>query len=553
MLCLQSGKNLMLPFFLSLISIFRISRIAIGRPHGVRILSVLLASSTTLLVLIATEPNGIALTPDSVGYISAARNLSIGKGLTLYDSSPLTIQAPLYPALLALLELFTELDPLEGARFINAGLYGLIVYHSGLLLRRRLVHSSSVVVGLGAVSLSPVLFSVSAYALTEPLFILWTIVFLLLLDNYLNERSLALLLPLALVTGLACLTRYLGISCAVSGAAALLFLHRIPFRSRLYHFTLYGAISGALLGAWAARNFLLASTFLGDRDPSPYPLYQNLYFALVRYLSWFFPLDYFADNLRSTKAHFVLGAITGYIVGFAWSPRNLWTDLRPALFKIGPELLFAGIYSTLLVVVSTVTAHEGINDRYMSPVYVPAIVIFLYCFEKRLAGPATDFSFRLFSFTGKVATRPWANALLITWLAILSLRTVHTATQLMQTGLGYNHTSWRTSETISYFREKILSHSDEIVIFSNSPDAVYIFSGAPVSSSPEATGYKSSEPRRPVASIAGTWPSSQTAFLIWFNDIERDHLFKVHELEQVADLSVVKALPDGTIYMVSTK
>ena len=199
-------------FPLSSIPIFRIARISNGWPPGVRILSVLLALATTFLVLFTTAPNGIALTPDSVGYVSAARSLSTGKGLTLYDSSPLTMQAPLYPALLSLLEQLSGLDPITGARFFNAGLYGLIVYLSGLLFQRRLANPSLVVVGLAAVSLSPVLFSVSTYALTEPLFILWTLVFLLLLDDYLNARSPALLILLAIVAGLASLTRYFGIS-----------------------------------------------------------------------------------------------------------------------------------------------------------------------------------------------------------------------------------------------------------------------------------------------------------------------------------------------------
>ena len=534
------------------ISFFRIASIAIGRPPGVRILSVLLALSTTFLVLITTAPNGIALTPDSVGYVSAARSLSTGKGLTLYDSSPLTMQAPLYPALLALLELVSGFDPLEGARFISAGLFGLIVFFSGLLFRRRLARSSFVLVGMAAVSLSPVLFGVSTYALTEPLFILWTLVFLLLLDNYLNARSPALLILLAIVTGLACLTRYFGISLAVTGAAAILALQRTPFRSRLSHLMLFGAISVAPLGAWAARNFHLANTLLGDRDPSGYPLHHNLYFSLIRCLSWFLPLDYLADNLKSTKAHFALGAIAGLIVGLVWSPGNVWTDLRPAIRRIGPELLFAGTYSIMLVVVSTLTAHEGINDRYMSPVYVPAVLIFLYLLEKRLAGSASNFTFRIFGFTGSLAMRKLAYAILSAWLAILSFRTALTATQLLKTGLGYNHIDWQTSETVSYLRTQILPSRDDTPIFSNDPEAVYIHSGASVSSSPEAKGYKSSEPKMLVASIAGTWPDSQTAFLVWFDNTERAHLFEVHELAQVAVLTVVEVLKDGTVYKVST-
>ena len=523
------------------------------RPTGVGILSVLLALSTTTSVLVVTAPNGIALIPDSVGYVAAARSLSAGNGLTLYDLQPLTIWAPLYPAVLALIKLISGLDPVEGARYINAGSFGLVVYFSGLLFQRRLARTSLVVVGLVAVSASPVFFSVSTYASTEPLFILWTLIFLLLLDDYLKERSSVLLIPVAIVTGLACLTRYFGISLAVTGAAAILFLQGTSFRLRLNHLIWFGAVSAAPLGVWASRNFLLDSTLFGGRDPSPYPLHHNLYFALTRVMSWFFPLDYLASSLKYTKAHFVLGAMAGYIVGLVWSPTNVLKQLKPAIRRIGPEILFFGIYSTLLIAASTITAHEGIHDRYMSPVYVPTVLIFLYLLERRLAGSSTFFSFRLFCFGGSLTMQKLAYPILIAWLAILITRTAFTASHLMQTGLGYNHIDWRTSETVSYLRRQILSGDTDIAVFSNDPEAVYIHTGASVSYSPEATGYRSSEPRRPVASLAGKWPGSQTTILVWFHETERAHLFEVHELEQIADLTVVKALQDGTIYSVSTK
>lgn len=543
---------------LSLSSLYSLStvwfaKIISGRPTGFRIFSVLMALSTSLLVLITTAPNGIALIPDSVGYIAAARSLSAGHGLTLYDSSPLTIWAPLYPAVLALIELISGLDPLEGARYISAGSFGLVVYFSGLLFQRRLARTSLVVVGLVAVSASPVFFSVSTYASTEPLFILWTMLFLLLLDDYLKEGSSELLIPIAIVTGLACLTRYFGISLAVTGAAAILSLQRTSFRLRLNHLIWFGAVSAAPLGVWAFRNFLLDSTLFDGRDPSPYPLHHNLYFALIRVLSWFFPLDYLADSLKYTKAHFALGAMAGYIVGLVWSPMNVLKQFKPAIRRIGPEILFCGIYSTLLIAVSTITAHEGIHDRYMSPVYVPTILMFLYFLEDRLAKSSTFFSFRLFSFGGSLTMRKLAYSFLFAWLAILITRTAFAAFQLMQTGLGYNHIDWRTSETVSYLRRQILSGDTDIAVFSNDPEAVYILSGASVSYSPQATGYRSSEPRKPVASIAGRWPGSQKIFLVWFHKTERAHLYEIYELEQIADLTVVEALQDGIIYEVKSK
>ena len=539
--------------FLFSISTIWIARISAGGPTGLRIFSVLLALSTTLLVLITTGPNGIALAPDSVGYISAARNMSAGNGLTLYDSSPLLLQAPLFPVVLSLIERQLGLDPTVGVRYLNAGLFGLIVYLSGLLFRRRLVTPPTVIFGLLAESLSPILFRLSAFALTELLFILWTLVFLLLLESYLNERSFTLLLLLSVITGLASITRYTGISCALTGVAAILFLQRGPLQSKLTHLLVYCVFSAVPLGAWAARNFVLANTFLGNRDPSNFPLHHNLYFPLVRVLSWILPLDYLANSLKSTKAHFVLGSITGFLLGLPWSLENFRQVLRPAFRQLSPELLYTGIYSTLLVLVSTFTAHEGISHRLMSPIYVPIVLIVLFIVEQRLAGAAGEFSIRLFGYTGNMRVRQLAYCMLYLWLAIPSLQVAQTAAELVGTGLGYSHISWRTSETVGYLREEILSGGEDSPLYSNYPDAVYILTGATVSFSPEATEYASSEPRRPVASIVGTWPGPQPAYLVWFYNTTRVHHFEVSELEQVVALSVVAALTDGTIYRVSAK
>ena len=537
------------------VSIFTIGnvRLTFPRVSGLGFFSAVVALSTTLLVLITTAPNGIALSPDSVGYVSAARSLSAGTGVTLYDSSPLTIQAPLYPTLLSLTEMLTGLDPVEGARYLNAGLFGLIVFLSGVLFRRRLVRTSFVVVGLFAVAASPVLFSVATFALTEPLFILWTLIFLLLLDNYLKEKSPALLTAIAIITGLACLTRYFGISLAVTGAALILFLQGAPFRSRLIHLFFFGAVSAAPLGAWAYRNFLLENTLFGHRDPSPYPFHHNVYFVLIRCINWFLPLDFLADRLKYTKAHFVLGAITGYVVCLAWSPGHVWVQLRPAIGRIGPEVLFAGTYLALLVAVSSMTAHEGISDRYLSPVYVPTVVILLFFLERGLGGSASSFSFRVFRHGVSLPRPNLPYTILSAWLAILVMRTALVASQLMLTGLGYSHIDWQNSETVNYLQMQIIPVGDDAAIVSNRPDAIYILSGASAASSPEARGYMSSEPRMSITSLAGKWPSANTTFLVWFYRTERAHLFEVNELEQIADLTIVEALTDGIIYEVSTK
>jgi len=52
-------------------------------------------------ILQATRNYGVGISTDSVGYIATARHIATGIGVVTYDSTPLLVQPPLYPALLA--------------------------------------------------------------------------------------------------------------------------------------------------------------------------------------------------------------------------------------------------------------------------------------------------------------------------------------------------------------------------------------------------------------------------------------------------------------------
>ncbi|MFA6234263.1 MAG: hypothetical protein WC824_08770, partial [Bacteroidota bacterium] len=84
--------------------------IALSLTH--RLLLVLLALLGAALVLISTSNYGAGLTPDSVGYIGAARHIIAGDGVLSFDGHHLVVQPPLYPALLAIVGGLFGMDPL---------------------------------------------------------------------------------------------------------------------------------------------------------------------------------------------------------------------------------------------------------------------------------------------------------------------------------------------------------------------------------------------------------------------------------------------------------
>jgi 4-amino-4-deoxy-L-arabinose transferase-like glycosyltransferase len=190
---------------------------------------------------------GIGLNPDSTRYISAARNLRDGFGLTEFFGSdirrPMTHFPPLYPLLLTGFGVF-GIDPLDGARWLNVFLFGANILLIGLAIRR--YTSGSIWIPLFGSSLiltSLTMLHIHAMAMTEPLFILLGFSGLLLLAAYLEKSRPSLLIISASATGLAFLTRYPGVALVATGGVGILLFSRKRFFQKIVDASIFGVIS----------------------------------------------------------------------------------------------------------------------------------------------------------------------------------------------------------------------------------------------------------------------------------------------------------------------
>jgi len=104
-------------------------------PGSLRLGAVVLAIAAIVGALVSTR-HGPDLGPDSVTYLSAARNLVHGRGFTDFTEEPLTVFAPGYPAILAIGH-FVGAGAESVGRFANALLVGAIALVSLLQRRRR--------------------------------------------------------------------------------------------------------------------------------------------------------------------------------------------------------------------------------------------------------------------------------------------------------------------------------------------------------------------------------------------------------------------------------
>ena len=119
----------------------------------------------------AATPEGLGLSDDSIGYIAGARSILSGQGYReawLASNGPVTHFPPGFSSVLALIGL-SGLDPLRGARFLNALLFGANAFLLGILGWRMTKSQIAGLSWLRCLSVNASLFHAHAVAMSEPL------------------------------------------------------------------------------------------------------------------------------------------------------------------------------------------------------------------------------------------------------------------------------------------------------------------------------------------------------------------------------------------------
>ena len=201
---------------------------------------IILFSLVGIISVLFVTKFGIGTSPDSVVYIGAARNMLLGKGLTIpfgqVINSPMTHHAPLYSVLLRIIGI-PKIDPLNGARWLNAFIFGCLILFVGFSLFQ-LTRPSLITPILGSfltLSAYPML-GIHAYAWTEPLFILLGLLGLYTLSLNIKKPNIISLIVSAILIGLATLTRYAGIAFIGTGIFSIILLPKKKFPKRLLQF-----------------------------------------------------------------------------------------------------------------------------------------------------------------------------------------------------------------------------------------------------------------------------------------------------------------------------
>jgi len=486
--------------------------------------SLVAAALGFFLIYLLTGHSGIGVSPDSVAYLSVARNLDSGYGLTQFDRMPM-IEFPLfYSVVLWVIARIARLDPLVFTPVLNEFLFALLLYLSGSLMNvfrcRSILYKRLM---LGCLLLSPCLLEVYSMMWSETLFLLCVLVFLMMVWAYLQSHSRLSLTGLCLVTAVAADTRYAGISLIATG---LILIYLDPWESlkqKWRNFYVFGLSSSSLLAMNLFRNQRLTGTLTGFRQPGTTPLMRNI----------FFYGDTVTDWMPFPKAREWIGVATGlgllaYLIFFG--ARSLvrrkegWSMERLAI-------LFTCVYSVFLIFSSTVTRYQQLDSRLLSPIFIPllwSLSFWLPSRQSRLPGQAGAWILGL-------------GVLLMLAFQYNQLKQDYeTYDGVKDAGIpGYTEDPWTQGETVSFLRANPLFFQPGYSLYSNAGDAVYFASRL----------FCDQLPQRVVPHEMQEFFSDNEFYLIWFNDIQNPDMIGLHEILEKKKMNCLKQFEDGAIYI----
>ncbi len=375
--------------------------------------------------LFATRSFGLWIASDSSNYLSAARHLAAGQGYIALDGDTYTWWPPLYPSLLALLDLLPFSSDLILAWLLHAGLFAANLGLAIALARQML--PSPRLVGLGALLsfFSIALLSSTNSLLSEPLFDLFILAFLICMIRFLRTGDARAGIFSAVFAAMVPLTRYAGVPVVITGCALLLFYPRtvpparLPVSDhlaikgmgvRLFQSFTFGLVASLPTALWVGRNYVMSGSFTGPRTPSTVSLAENLRRAWETVSGWYMP-----------------GPVTSAVFALALVLLALFLVLRlrrdgavSARVFARPEFVvpavFALVYLAQIVISLSLVENAPIGDRLLSPIFLPLTFLLLFAFWQlapRLSSPWMNWavSFALVGFLLIAPLSYWAGTL----------------------------------------------------------------------------------------------------------------------------------------------
>lgn len=503
----------------------------------------LLGGVGTGSIILRELNSGVILERDSPLYISVARNLLEGAGFIDLYGNDLIAAAPLFTVVIALVS-SVGIDAITAAAYVNAIIFGLITVATTTWLRRHIESRFLVLLAGCAVVLSVLLARSSAAVLTDPLFILLVILSLTALDRFLDTSKWSTLVLAGIWTTLACLTRYIGVTIFITGWLILLIQRGSPIRQKAKRVVVYSAIAMAPVSAWMLHNYFV-SGLLFKSHPTGWSLLISLDRSSTVFTQWVFGntgfeyLDALSkrilditllQNPTSTaillKASLLIAVAIGIGCGVVYLRRIRYLQ---RLQMVAISGVFVLVYVLGWVILLPVT-DIWLPDRYLAPIYVPALAAFMVVLSEYLRCVSPRQMVKLLSIS-----------LLCIWLTLQGSATYANVRYWLDSR-NENTSKNQASEVLDYIKSNPLSGH----VISNNSGRVHLAMYDPKSPVKYYGMLREIDDIYTREDLAAFRESVDSYIVIFNNEMDR-YPYYLGELLELPNLEILAVLEDGAI------
>jgi hypothetical protein len=471
---------------------------------------------------------GVGISPDSVVYISTAQNIHDHGVINDFTNQPVMDFPAFYPIFLSSLLFLTGRTIMALGPILDGLLFAGLIGVCGWMMNR----FSQVSRGYKFILLlfilgSPCLLEVYSYIWSETLYILLSLFFMIGCYRYFQTHRLAPLLSIAVIAGLACVTRYAGVSLIGLGGMLMLCDGRLRWGwKKISHMALYGFVSLSFLALNLYRNYRLTETLTGYREKGLTPLSENIHNFGSVLCDW---LPFFNERYGAASGVAVVFIllITG-IFGYRLVKKNGFFSYDTI------ALSYFVLYTGFILYTATVSRFQDLDSRLLSPLFLPWLwgsTIWIPGALRRCPVRWRKVAIGLSLVAAVCFLQGEWHAWKENWEGI------HYA------GIpGYTENTWRNSPTMAYVREHRDSLQNSGTVYSDAFEGLWFLGGVRAEliahkDNPEDIRYMMKEDHYTV---------------VWFDDAINDDLIDVDYMRARKQLVRELHFKDGAIYFFRT-
>jgi hypothetical protein len=475
------------------------------------------------IIFLYTRHGGIGLCPDGVVYTTTAKNILSGCTLVDFRHYPVVEFPAFYPLFLSGITLLTGLQPLVFGAVLNAFLFAAVIFLSGYIMEQFAWSSKWYKAAvLSCIVLSPGLLEVYSMLWSETIFIFFLLLFIITMHRYFQTYSRKALIAAAIITSVACIIRYAGITIIGTGIILLLLDTKLPLQRKLKDILLFCLISPLLLIINFVRNYNVGGTMTGIREKSLTSLGKNMHDVGSVFYDW---LPFF----------------NGHYNGAAWL--TLFIICVPAFICLSQFMRnrrlvtyeniaagFALLYLSFMIIIASISRFETLDSRFLSPAFIPLV---------------WSCSNWIVSLSKK------NNPIKKKWIIILGIiiflcfqygqlaADYETWDGVKDAGIpGYTEDQWKYSPTVLFIQKDSLPFKKGYTVYSDAYDAVYFFTGR----------LGKFLPNKENKSKVQEFLNDRHCYMVWFDDGENPDLVGMDFIINVKKMKPVKQFNDGVIY-----